>query len=621
MNPELVATRYGLLQTPGANDLISRFLREFGEWAWLEADFVGGFVQPGQRVLDGGAYIGTFTLGLADRRPAQVVAVEANMAVLELLQHNLRTLAASWTTLEHGLLGDGCSPVPAPRATHPDNLGATSFAGGPALPGGGTGEPSVPALSLRSLRERHGPFDLIKLDVEGFELTALQGDADWLAQHRPTLWLECNEDPAVLPLFDFVTALGYELHYFAFPSFNPENHNGNPQPIFAVSYEAGLLAVRPGTEVTTPPLQARTGCDLVRVQDREHLRKCLWLTPRWGEAEWAKLPRSRLLALCARLHRHQELLGFLSGSLLKPTMRTTINVSSTACAKDFEPESLDVSASSFPASLGVCVFPVPFAEENQVTVLSQHVWSRIDQIPGWLSLAAADFTYRLLQSEAFQTTEGSLVEIGVFKGKYLSLIAHATQGQSRKVIGIDGFFAGYQQPLETKWVEGARTEMINNIVSCASEVSVEIVQANSEDLSPSAFRRIVSDKCAFLSIDAGHDAHEVYNDLRISCSTLSPGAIVAADDVFNSVVPGVAEGVFRFLTSSEGRMLAPFATCGNKLFMCITEQHEKYVELSHRFLLSAGREYLDKSKAHVDNNTRIGFIPRMFGYEVVPFLE
>ncbi len=256
-----------------------------------------------------------------------------------------------------------------------------------------------------------------------------------------------------------------------------------------------------------------------------------------------------------------------------------------------------------------------------MTDLSASVWSQIDKVPGWLSLAAADFTYRLLQSETFRATEGSLVEIGVYKVKYLSLIAHAAQGQGRRIIGIDGFFAGYQRPLETKWVEGARKEMIDNILAGSSQDSVEIVQANTEDLSPSAFRLAVNDKCAFLSIDAGHDAHEVYNDLRISCSALSAGAIVAADDVFNSVVPGVAEGVFRFLTSSEGRMLAPFATCGNKLFLCTTETHKAYVEASHRFLRSPGREYLGKSKAHVDNNTRIGFIPKMFGYEVVPFLE
>jgi hypothetical protein len=89
MLPETAATRSGPMQVPGGQDLISRFLREYGEWAWLESSFVGGFVGPGMRVLDGGAYVGSFTLALAARQPALVVAVEANPVVLPLLRHNL----------------------------------------------------------------------------------------------------------------------------------------------------------------------------------------------------------------------------------------------------------------------------------------------------------------------------------------------------------------------------------------------------------------------------------------------------------------------------------------------------------------------------------------------------
>lgn len=308
---ELVATRLGPLRVPGGQDLISRFLRDYGEWAWLESSFVGGFVDKGSKVLDGGAYVGSFTLALADRYPERVVAVEANPAVLPLLRHNLEKLAPGWATLEHGLLGDGSTPVQVPHATHTDNLGSTSFTAAPGATAQDASTLDLPLLSLRALRARHGPFDLIKLDVEGFELAVLQADASWLKTAKPTLWLECNEDPAVLPLFDFVVELGYEVHYFAFPSFNPENHLGNPDPIFAVAYEAGLLAVRPGTPIKLPALQARTECDLVRVKDRQQLRQCLWLTPRWGRPEWASLPRSRLLGLCSRQHSGQKFGDFL----------------------------------------------------------------------------------------------------------------------------------------------------------------------------------------------------------------------------------------------------------------------------------------------------------------------
>lgn len=309
---EVVESRYGPLVVPGGSDLISRFIRSYGEWGWLEASFVAGFVDRGARVLDGGAFVGSFTLSLAERHPERVVAVEANQLVLPLLQRNLGTLAQNWTTIEHGLLGDGVTPALAPRATHEDNLGSTSF-----KPlGESRGElaplPLISPMSLKSLRNQHGPFDLIKLDVEGFELAALQADADWLGANKPTLWLECNEDPAVLPLYDFVVDLGYDVHYVAFPSFNPENHLGNPQPIFAVAYEAGLLAVKSGTVVRLPELQARTHCDLSRVKNRSHLRQCLWLTPRWGLAEWANMPRQRLLGLCSRLHRGHSFGDFLS---------------------------------------------------------------------------------------------------------------------------------------------------------------------------------------------------------------------------------------------------------------------------------------------------------------------
>lgn len=308
---ELLATRYGLMRVPGGSDLISRFLRDFGEWGWLEASFVAGFVEKGARVLDGGAYVGTFTLTLAERLPGLVVAVEANPPLLPLLRHNLSSLATGWSTVEHGLLGDGVSPVLAPHATHENNLGSTTFKPVTTPGAVATEGPPVPPLSLKTLRERHGPFDLLKLDIEGFELAALQADAEWLAAHKPTLWLECNEDPAVLPLYDLVAELGYELHYFAFPSFNPLNHRLNPEPIFAVAYEAGLLAVRPGSVVALPDAQVLAECDLVRLRDRAHLRECLWLTPRWGLPEWSAMPRSQLLAMCSRLYRRHSLDDFL----------------------------------------------------------------------------------------------------------------------------------------------------------------------------------------------------------------------------------------------------------------------------------------------------------------------
>jgi len=252
--------------------------------------------------------------------------------------------------------------------------------------------------------------------------------------------------------------------------------------------------------------------------------------------------------------------------------------------------------------------------------LNSQAWERVNEVAGWLSPNAADFTYRLLQTDTFRKTSGALVEIGVHKGKYLTLIAHAAQGQDRQMIGIDGFFSGYQRPLDDKWTNTARSEIIGNIRTLSESQSVQIVRANSEDLSPKAFQSLIQERCAFLSIDAGHEAHEVYNDFRISCGNLAESCIIAADDVFNARVPGVAEGVLRFLGSSEGRSLAPFATCGNKLFLSTRQFHETYLIASKEFMGNATSEYLLNSKAYNDRNAQIGFTPRLFGFELVPFI-
>lgn len=311
---ELVAeTRYGPLLLPGGSDLISRFVRDYGEWSWLEVEFVGGFVDAGASVLDAGAFVGTFSLGLRGRSPGRVVAVEANPGVLPLLQANFERLAPSGYVVEHALLGDGQPPTVLPRMASADNLGSLSYVP-ESLPEGVPASDALPPVgtTLAALRERHGAFDLLKLDVEGSELAALRGDETWLRAHLPTLWVECNERLGVFPLFEFMASLGYELHYFAYPSHHDHNFRGNPVRLFALAYEAGLLAVRPGTAVALSDHLAQCGCDLRRVDDAATLRRCLFETPRWGLAEWVELPRSRLLALLSRHYRRQSLDDFIT---------------------------------------------------------------------------------------------------------------------------------------------------------------------------------------------------------------------------------------------------------------------------------------------------------------------
>ncbi len=134
-------------------------------------------------------------------------------------------------------------------------------------------------MDFGSLWESLGPFNLIKLDVEGMELPILEDAREYLMKERVSAWVECNDDPASLRVAEFLLACGLNLYYFAFPSFNPDNFRGDSTPQFPFAYEAGLFATHGEPQIDRALLAV--GCILTHVTNREALRRAMWQTPRW----------------------------------------------------------------------------------------------------------------------------------------------------------------------------------------------------------------------------------------------------------------------------------------------------------------------------------------------------
>ena len=86
-----IDTRYGRLSIPGGDDVVSQFLVRCGEWGWDEVGFVASTLPERARVLDIGAYLGTFGLGLSARKQLGFLClVEANPRILPLLRANIQ---------------------------------------------------------------------------------------------------------------------------------------------------------------------------------------------------------------------------------------------------------------------------------------------------------------------------------------------------------------------------------------------------------------------------------------------------------------------------------------------------------------------------------------------------
>ncbi len=304
---DTIPTRYGPLLAPGwGPDLVEAFLRRYGEWGWDEVGFLAPLLPDGARVLDVGAYLGTFGLGLAARRRLGFLcAVEANPAITPLLAANLHRAPCPALAIEAMVAGPGTPPRPG--AMPPGNASGTSF-----LPGG-QGEPvpaPVRAATLAELRALHGPFDLVKLDAEGMEADILHADAEAMATGGTALWVECNEDPRSLVVGQLLLSWGLELHLFAFPAHNPDNLHGDRTPIFPWAFEAGLLAA-PRTPPRLDWVLQRHHCILRRIRSLDDLTDALWRVPRWGMAEWPTDDPAALAALAGRTLRNEARDTFL----------------------------------------------------------------------------------------------------------------------------------------------------------------------------------------------------------------------------------------------------------------------------------------------------------------------
>src|SRR5574337_108457 len=302
-------TRYGRLSSPGGGDVISQFLGRCGEWGWDETGFVASALPERARVLDVGAYLGTFGLGLSIRkRLGFLCLVEANRKILPLLRENIQENATCPAAVVSAMVS-GADLALRPGRGDPKNLGSTSFASD------AEGDPVTDfperAVALAQLRAQYGHFDLIKLDVEGMERDVLYADRDYLSRGEATLWIECNETANSLRAAELALSWRMPTWYFAFPSHNPDNYRAEREPIYPWAYEAGLLMAPRIPPAMDAQLQAHN-CILRPIGGIAELREAMWFTPRWLPRELAHADLAQVAAAASRAMLNQSRANFYS---------------------------------------------------------------------------------------------------------------------------------------------------------------------------------------------------------------------------------------------------------------------------------------------------------------------
>jgi FkbM family methyltransferase len=174
------------------DDLITDQLLEFGAHTRNELAMLMAFVDDGDFVYDIGAHIGTFAVQLsaAAGPTGRVVAVEAQRAHHAKLVQNLTARGFSARNAIHAILGKQSGPLR--ERLVPRNSGATFFTEA------GDGDSDVPPT--RGLDDIHAEIgggrkvDVLKIDVEGMELSVLRTAQRLLSRDLPILYIEIVEE-------------------------------------------------------------------------------------------------------------------------------------------------------------------------------------------------------------------------------------------------------------------------------------------------------------------------------------------------------------------------------------------------------------------------------------------
>lgn len=237
-------TAYGLtFQFPTRDVTVGRSLRDAGEFARVELDFLVESAAGRGTFIDVGANIGSIALPFARRKPDwQVMAIEAHRGISGLLNANVLNNRLFNVEVFNAAAGAEAGLVQFPKAplSQHRNFGEIGV--------NLTNEATEPVMVI--CLDDIAPPDthLVKVDVEGYEPLVLKG-AKALIARQTAIWLAeatIQHPQASREIIATFLNAGYQVFWFFAPFVTPTADKGKPANISAG--DSNIVALPPGVE-------------------------------------------------------------------------------------------------------------------------------------------------------------------------------------------------------------------------------------------------------------------------------------------------------------------------------------------------------------------------------------
>lgn len=177
------------------------------------------------------------------------------------------------------------------------------------------------------------------------------------------------------------------------------------------------------------------------------------------------------------------------------------------------------------------------------------------EIAGWFFGLDQVIFFELFSLQNQLGVHGDVCEVGVYQGKSLVMLS-LLKSETDSLVGFD-LFEG-EDLSKTK----------ENLERYGDPLGVNFVQGLTSELSEEDLRASLPGPLRFLHIDAGHEYHEVMEQLEIFLPYVSYQGIIAMDDYQDREFPGVEAAVLDMAEIDRPRRFVPFFSGENKMYLC-----------------------------------------------------
>lgn len=191
----------------------------------------------------------------------------------------------------------------------------------------------------------------------------------------------------------------------------------------------------------------------------------------------------------------------------------------------------------------------------ELGAIQEFIDGRHSELEGWFFGPDQLAFYELCALQERLQIAGDLCEVGVFKGKSLVFLS-LLKRDAERLLGFDLFMEDHLEATQTA------------LSAFNAEKNVELFKGLTSEISLEKLDETIRSPLRFLHIDAGHEYHEVLEQLAIFTPYLGDQAIIAMDDYQDREFPGIEAAVLDFAEQDRPRRFVPFLAGGNKMFLC-----------------------------------------------------